>query len=185
MEERKSRRINSVIETLCEAENEEVVLRFGSPMTVPCSKYDGSSYQTEMLPKATMHTTIDRASVEDIGDTLLCSGKVHADEMDRVGIDPSVVWTEHDSDSCTVDIQASRQYLPDEYGDLTIEEAEKAIEQNREEEVLPPWKDFPTVLVTVKRTSELMVQTYDPNGIPPRGRPPRHEVGSLTDVRIK
>lgn len=73
-----------------------------------------------MLPKATLQTTITRAGVEDSGEILICLGEVYADEMERVGMDSSVVWTEGDNNEyCVVDVNAGRQWWSDEYEDLT------------------------------------------------------------------
>lgn len=181
-----SDRINSIVNTLCEAEGKDVVLRFGDPISVPASKYDGVSYETETLPKGTLHTTISRASVEDSGQTLICFGEVYADEMKRVGMDSSVVWTEgDDNEFCVVDINAERQWWLDEYDDLTGEEAREAIEEDREKEVLPPWDELPTVSVDVERTTECMERDLNSSGYSTRYSSPIYRIGSLIDVRIK
>lgn len=186
MDYKESKTISSIVNTLCKAEGEDVVLRFEEPISVPDSKYDGVSYQTETLPKATLHTTISRASVEDSGETLICLGEVYADEMERVGMDSSVVWTEEDSNEyCVVDINAERQWWLDKYDDLTRVEAREAIEENREDEVLPPWDELPTVAVDVERTMECMERDLNSDGYSTRYSPPIHTLGSLIDVRIK
>lgn len=181
-----SERINSIVNKLCKAEGQDVVLRFGEPICAPASKYDGVSYETETLPKATLHTTISRASVEDSGETLMCLGEVYADEMERVGIDSSAIWTEGDnSEFCVVDVITERQWWLDEYDDLTREEAKEAINQNREEEMLPPWDELPTVTVDVERTTDCMKRDLDSTGYTMQYSSPVHELGTLIDVRIK
>jgi hypothetical protein len=181
-----SERINSIVSKICKAEGEDVVLRFDEPICAPASKYDGVSYQTETLPKATLHTTISRASVEDSGETLICLGEVYADEMERIGMDSSVVWTEGDnSEFCVVDVNTERQWWLDEYDDLTREEAREAINQSREEEVLPPWDKLPTVTVDVERTTECMKSDLESTGHTMQYSPPVHKLGTLIDVRIK
>ena len=180
-------RTDSLVRTLCEAEGEDVVLRFDGPMSVPLSKYNGSSYRSDTLPKATLNATISRANVEDEGQTLMCFAKIEMDELDRVGIDSSVVYTEpvdEQPEYCVVDINASRQWWLDEYEGLTREEAEKALKQGREKEVLPPWDGIPTVTVTVERTLECHEKSYN-SGFHIQYDPPTHEIGSLIDVRIK
>ena len=188
MGKKNSKEIHSIIKTLCRAENEDVVLRFDGPLDFPSSKYDGRSYQTETLPKATLNATISRASIEDCGDTLFCTGAVSTTEMDRVGINPSVVWTdgEGESESCGFNLNATRQWWldEDEYSELTREEVQKAIEENREEEVLPPWDEPPVLVVNVERTSECAIKHYD-SGYSIQYSAPEHEVCSLIDVRIK
>jgi hypothetical protein len=185
MEEKNSNRIGSIVEKLCMSEDKDVVLRFDEPISVPDSKYDGVSYETETLPKATLNATISRAIIEDSGETLICSGEVYDDEMARVGIDSSVVWTEGDDDEFfVVEISAGRQWWLDEYDNLTREKADKAIEQNREDEVLPPWDELPKVMVDVERTSKCLQRHYE-SGYSMRYSPPKHKLGSLIDVRIK
>ena len=186
MGEKNSKEIHSIIKTLCRAENEDVVLRFGGPLNFPSSKYDGRSYQTETLPKATLNATIKSASIEDFGDTLYCLGEVSTDEMERVGIDSSSVQTDGDDEFCSFHLNATRQWWldEDEYYELTREEVQEAIEQNREEEILPPWDETPALVVDVERTSECMEKHYD-SGYHIQYSAPEHEVGSLIDVRIK
>ncbi len=132
------------------------------------SKYNGSSYQSDTLPKATLNATIWRANVEDEGQTLMCFAKIGMDELDRVGIDSSVVYTDPVDEQpgyCVVDINASRQWWLDEYEGLTREEAEKALKEEREEEVLPPWDDHPTVTVKVERTQSAKRSRITQNSI--------------------
>lgn len=181
-----SKRINSIVNTLCKAEGKDVVLRFGDAISVPSSKYDGVSYETKTLPKATLHTTVSRASVEDSGETLICFGEVYPDEMERVGMDSSVVWTEgDDNEYCVVDVNAERQWWLDEYDDLSRDEAREVIEENKEEEVLPPWDELPTVAVDVERTTECMERDLNSAGYSTRYSPPIHILGTLIDVRVK
>jgi hypothetical protein len=62
----------------------------------------------------------------------MCFAKIGLDELDRVGIDPSIVYTEpinEEPEYCVVDINASRQWWLDEYEELTREEAEQAIKK--------------------------------------------------------
>jgi hypothetical protein len=180
-------RTSSLVQTLCGAEEKDVVLRFGGPMSVPTSKYNGSSYQSDTLPKATLNATIWRASVEDHGETLMCFAKIGMDELDRVGIDSSVVYTEpvdEQPEYCAVDINASRQWWLDEYEELTRKEAEQAIKNGHEEEVLPPWDGLPTVTVNVERTIECHEKSYN-SGFHIQYAPPTHEIGEIIDIRIK
>jgi len=182
-----SARTASIVQILCEAEGKDVVLRFDGSMSAPTSKYDGSSYHHDTLPKATLNATISRASIEDEGETLMCFAKISLDELDRVGIDPSIVYTEpvdEQPEYCVVDINASRQWWLDEYEELTREEAEQAINNGREEEVLPPWDGLPTVTVNVERTLECHEKSYD-SGFHAQYASPTHEIGRLIDVRIK
>lgn len=146
----------------------------------------GASHQTETLPKATLTATISRASVEDSGETLIYFGEVYTDEMERVGMDSSVVWTEgDDNEYCVVDINAERQWWLDEYDGLTREEAREAIEENGGYEALPPWDELPTVAVDVERTTECMKRDLNSGGHSMRYSSPIHILGSLIDVRIK
>lgn len=180
-------RVASIVKTLCKAEGREVVFRFDGPMSAPTSKYNGSSYQTDTLPKATLNATISHASVEDAGETLMCFAEVGLKELDRVGIDPSVVYTEpigEDPEYCVVDVHASRKWWLDEYDDLTRGEAVQAIEAGREEEVLPPWDGLPTVTVSVERTDRCLELSYE-SDFYIQYDPPDHEIGTLIDVRIK
>ncbi|MBX0298291.1 hypothetical protein [Haloarcula nitratireducens] len=182
-----SARTASLVQTLCEAEGHEVVFRFDGPMSVPTSKYDGSSYRSDTLPKATLNATIWHASVEGAGETLMCFAKISMEELDRVGIDPSIVYTESGEGSpeyCAVDVNSSRRWWLDEFSDLTMEEAEQAIEEDREEDVLPPWDGLPTVTVNVERTDECQRKSYN-SGFHIQYDPPTHEIGNLIDVRIK
>ncbi len=182
-----SDRTASIVQTLCEAERGDVVLRFDGPMSAPMSKYNGSSYQKDTLPKATLNATIWRASVEDEGQTLMCFAKIGMDELDRVGIDPAVVYTEpvdEQPEYCVVDINASRKWWLEEYDELTREEAEQAIKDGRTEEVLPPWDGPVTVTVNVERTEECLKKSYN-SGFYIQYDPPTHEIGNLIDVRIK
>ncbi|ERG97835.1 MAG: hypothetical protein J07HQX50_01865 [Haloquadratum sp. J07HQX50] len=135
-----------LVRILCEAEGEDVVLRFSGPMNAPTSKYNGATYQTDTLPKAALNATICRASVEDEGETLMCFAKCGMDELDRVGIDTSVVYTEpvgEEPEYCVVEINASRKWWLDGYEDLTRKETEQVIKDGREEELLPPWNGLP------------------------------------------
>lgn len=182
-----SSRTASLVRTLCDAEGQDVVLRFNEPISAPTSKYTGSTYQHDTLPKATLHATIQRASVEDAGRTLMCFVKLGLDELDRVGIDPEVVYTEPvdgDPEHCIVDIIASRHWGLDEYEDLTIDEAEQALDNGREEDVLPPWDGLPTVTTRVERTEECHLRAYE-SDFHVQYDPPTHDIGTLIDVRLK
>ncbi|QFU81914.1 hypothetical protein [Natronorubrum aibiense] len=182
-----SARTASLVRTLCDAEEREVVFRFDGQMTAPTSKYNGSSYRSDTLPKATLNATIWNASIEDAGETLMCFAKIDMKELDRVGIDPSVVYTEPvdgTPEYCVVDVNASRQWWLDEFSELTREEAEQAIEEGREEDVLPPWDGLPTVTVNVERTEECLERSYN-TGFHIQYDPPTHEIGEIIDVRIK
>ncbi|WP_252699736.1 hypothetical protein [Natronosalvus vescus] len=182
-----SARIVSLVRTLCEAEGREVVFRFDGPMSAPTSKYNGSSYRHDTLPKATLKATIERASVEGLGETLICFAKIDMEELDRVGIAPSNVYTEPvdgTPEYCVVDVNASRKWWLDEFSELTLEGAEQAVEEGREEDVLPPWDGLPTVTVTVERTAECHERSYN-SGFHIQYDPPTHEIGNIIDVRIK
>lgn len=133
-----------------------------------------------------MNATIQHASIEDEGMTLMCFAGVEMDEPDRVGIDPSVVYTEPREgppERCIVDINASREGW-DEDSELPREEVEQAIEEGREEEVLPLWDGLPTVTVNVERTEECLKRSYE-SEFHIQYSSPTHEMGTLIDVRIK
>ena len=182
-----SARTASLVQILCDSEGKEVILRFDGAMSAPTSKYDGLSYHHDTLSKATLHATIWRASVEEEGETLMCFAKIGLDELDRVGIDPSIVYTEpvdEQPEFCVVDINASRQWWLDEYEELTREEAEQAIKNGREEEVLPPWDGLPTVTVNVERTIECHEKSYN-SRFHIQYDSPTHEMGEIIDIRIK
>lgn len=180
-----SPRTASIVRTLCAAEGCDVVLRFDGPISAPTTKYNGRSYQTETVPKATLHATIQRASVEDMGQTLLCFAGVEIAELDRVDIDPSVVYTEPvdgQPQRCMIDIRASRQWWDEP--DIPREDVEQAIEDGREEDVLPPWQGPPTVTVDVERTEDCLKRSYE-SDFHLQYSAPTHEMGTLRDVRIK
>lgn len=182
-----SERTASLVNTLCEAEGKEIVFRFDGPLSAPVSKYDGYSYQHDTLGKATLHATISRASVEDTGETLICFAEVDTGELDRVGIDPSMVYTEPVSgplEYCIVDVHAARKWWLDEYSELTVDEAQQAIDEGREEAVLPPWDGPPTVTVSVERTAACHERAVA-SGFHVQFDPPTHEIGELLDVRTK
>ena len=183
-----SEQVASIVERLCDAEGEEVVLRFTEALQVPTSKYDGRRYQTETVGKATLHANITRASVEDLGETLICEAYVPKDEMERIGIDPSVVWTrdtEESDDVCRLDIRGTRKWwLEDEYEELSIEQARQAIEEGREDEILPPWDESLSVCVKVERTSECMQKSYE-SDFHLQYDSPETDIGELMDMRVK
>ena len=182
-----STRTKSLVQTLCDAEGRDVVLRFNDQMSVPASKYDGSVYHKETLPTVTLNATISHASIEDAGTTLICFAKIDREELDRVGIDPSIVHTgsiDGTHEYCEVGINASRQWRSDEFSELTSEEAEHAIADGREEDVLPPWGGLPTVMVDVKRTEGCLEKAYN-SGFHIQYGSRRHEIGEIIDVRIK
>ncbi|MFD1513478.1 hypothetical protein [Halomarina rubra] len=181
-----SARAASIIQTLCFAEGRDVVFRFGEPISVPTGKYDGRSYQSDTLPKATLNATIQHARVEDPEGALMCFAEVGLDELDRVGINLSVVYTEpvgESPDYSMVEVWASREWV-DEAPELSNEEMEQAIEEGRQEEVLPPWDGLPTVVVNVERTQECHERSYNSN-FHIQYSSPTHEIGELIDVRIK
>ncbi|KYH24396.1 hypothetical protein HAPAU_33790 [Halalkalicoccus paucihalophilus] len=181
-----SSRTSSIVRTLSNAEGRDVVLRFDDTISVPTEKYDGRSYQSDTLPKATLNVTIQHASIEDEGMYLMCFGGVKMEELDRVGIDSSVVYTEPiegPPERCIVDINASREWW-DEETEISMQEVERAIEEGREEEVLPLWDGLPTVTVNVERTEECHKRTYESN-FHIQYSSPTHEIGTLIDVRIK
>jgi hypothetical protein len=178
-----SERIYSIVKTLCNAEGKDVVLQFDEEeITAPDSKYNGFSHEKKTIPKATLNATVSRAELADEGRSLVCSAELTTKEMERVGINESVVQTGEEN-CCVVNISANRQWWLKEYDDLTQEKAETAIEQNREEEVLPPWDTIPTVTTKVKRTSECINRYYD-SGFYIQYASPEYEMGSLLDVRI-
>jgi hypothetical protein len=155
-------------------------------MSAPLSKYDGHSYKHDTLSKATLKATVARASVEDAGETLICHVHVDLDELDRLGIDQSVVYTEPiegTPEYCVVNLNASRKWWLDEYSDLTVEQAEQAIEDGREEEVLPPWDGPLTATVKVERTTECQKKSLD-SGLHVQYDPPDHEMGEIFDIRM-
>lgn len=181
-----STRTASIIRTLCRAEGRDVVFRFDEPICAPISKYDGRSYRSDTLPKGTLHATVQLAEVEHLEGVLMCVAEIGMSELDRVGIDPSVVYTEPidgPPTHCVVEVRASREWL-DEAPAITAEEVERAIEAGREEEVLPPWDGPPTVVVDVARTEECLRRSYNSNFYI-QYDPPTHEVGEVIDVRIK
>ena len=181
-----SSRTAQIVGTLCNAEGRDVVLRFDDTISAPTGKYNGQSYQSDTLPKATLNATIQHASIEDEGMCLMCFGGVEMEELDRVGIDSSVVYTEPiegPPERCMVDINASREWW-DEEPEISFEEVERAIEEGREEEVLPPWDGLPTVTVNVERTEECHKRSYE-SDFHIQYSSPTHEMGTLTDARIK
>ncbi len=181
-----SSRTASIVRTLCEAEGRDVVLRFDGPVSVPTAKYDGRSYQSDTLPKATLNATIQYAEIEELEGVLMCFAGIEMEELDRVGIDSSVVYTEPIEDPpehCMVDINASRRWW-DEEAEVPMEEAKQAIEEGRAEEVLPPWDGLPTVTVNVERTEKCLDRSYN-SDFHIQYDSPTHEMGTLIDVRIK
>ncbi|WP_255191932.1 hypothetical protein [Natronobeatus ordinarius] len=178
-------RTASIIQTICDAEGLDVTFRFKGPISVPTEKYDGRSYQSDTLPKATINATIQRAEVEHLEGLLMCHAAIKMDELERTGINPSVVYTEPldgNPERCVVGVRASREWI--EESDITMEEAERAIEEGRQEEVLPPWDGRPTVVVDVERTEEGLKRSYNSN-FHIQYDPPTHEIGELIDVRVK
>lgn len=179
-----SMRTASIVQTLCKAEGRDVTFRFKEPISVPTEKYDGRSYQSDTLPKATLHATIQRAEVEHLEGVLMCFATVAMDELDRTGIDPSVVCTEPidgPPEHGVVEVRASREWIED--STLSMEEAERAVEEGREEEVLPPWDGLPTVVVDVERTDECIRRSYN-SDFHIQYDPPTHEMGAVIDVRV-
>jgi hypothetical protein len=181
-----SSRAGSIVRTLCNAEGDDVVFRFGEPISTPVEKYDGRSYKSETVPKATLNATIQRADVEDLEGVLTCHAAVPVEELDRVGIEPPVVYTEPidgPPKNCIVDVHASREWIG-KASEISMEEAKQAVEEGRQEEVLPPWDGLPTVVVRVERTEGCLRRSYNSN-FHVQFDPPRHEMGKLIDVRIK
>ena len=181
-----SPRTASIVRTLCAAEERDVVLRFEGPISTPTEKYNGRSYQSDTLPKATLNATVQHASVEDEGMTLMCFAEIEMEELDRVGIDHSVVYTEPlegPPERCMVDINASRVWW-DEESETSMDEVEQAIKEGREEEMLPPWDGLPTVTVNVERTEECHKRSYE-SDFHIQYSSPTHEMGTLIDVRVK
>lgn len=180
-----SSRTASLVQILCNSEARDVTFRFQEPISVPTEKYDGRSYQRDTLPKATLNATIEHARIEDCGEVLMCFASVDLSELDRLGIDPSVVYTEPIDgvpERCMVDVWASRDFSDEP--DITPAEAEQAIEEGQEEEVLPPWDGLPTVVVNVERTEECLKRSYNSNFHVQYGSP-THEMGELIDIRVK
>jgi len=175
----------SIVQTLCDSEECDVVLRFDDAISVPTGKYNGRSYQTDTLPNATLNATIQHASVDDEGMSLLCFARLEMEELDRLGIDPSVVETESmegPPERCVVDINAPRVW--DREPDTPVEEIKQAVEEGREKEVLPPWDGLPTATVQVARTEDCHKRSYE-SGYHTQYRPPTHKMGTLVDVRVK
>ncbi|AGB37572.1 hypothetical protein [Natronococcus occultus] len=180
-----STRTASIVRTLCTAEGRDVVFRFGDPISAPVEKYDGRSYRSDTLPKATLHATIQRADIEHLEGVLVCLAKIDVCELERVGIDPAVVYTEPTdglSEHCIVDVRASREWVETE-SELSRKEGERAVEAGREDDVLPPWDGLPTVVVDVERTEECLERAYH-SDFDLQYSPPTHEIGDVIDVRI-
>lgn len=182
-------RTTSIVSALCGAENDRIVLRFDGPISVPTSKYDGRTRTTDTIPYATINATVQHASIEDAGETLLCFVAVNAEEIDRLGVDPELVYTEPVDDvpvHWMLDVHASRELFtaaPEEY-DLTMEEAGAAVAAGRGEEVLPPWDGLPTATTRVERTQDCLQRSME-SGYHVQYSPPSHELGELIDVRVR
>lgn len=180
-----SSRTASLVRTLSNAEGRDVTFRFKEPISAPTEKYDGRSYQSDTLPKATLNATIQCAEVEHLEGVLMCFARVDMDELDRTGIDPSVVYTEPidgDPEHGVVEVRASRKWVGEP--EISREEAKRAVEEGREEEVLPSWNGLPTAVVDVERTEECLKRSYKSN-FHIQYDSPSHEMGELIDVRIK
>ena len=173
-----------LVEKLCENEGDVVTLRFTDGIRAPTSKYNGHSHESETLKKATVEAEIGMALIEDSGETLICRAKISLDELERVGMDAESVHTEEvdGEEKCIIDIHAERKWWLDEYDDVTREEAEQAIENGREDEVLPPWDAPVNVTVEVERTGECLEKSYN-SGFHIQYSPPDHELGELIDIR--
>jgi len=172
-------------ETLCENEGNVVTLRFNDGIRAPTSRYNGRSYEVETLEKATLEAKIGMASIEDLGENLMCTAEISLDELERVGLRAESVYTEEvdGEEKCIVDINGTRKWwLDEEYDDVTIEEVEEAIEDGCEDEVLPPWDAPISVTVRVERTEECLVKSYN-SGFYAQYSPPEHELGELMDIR--
>lgn len=185
--ENPAERTAAIVSTFCEIENDQVVLRFGGPIRVPTSKYNGRTRRTDTIPYATINATVEHASIEDAGESLMCFVAVDMDEIERIGVDPKVVYTEPVGEAperWMIDIHASRELftaVPDDY-DLTIEEAEAAVAAGREEDVLPPWDGLPTATTTVKQTKDCHRRAIESDHYIQYSSP-SHELGELIDVR--
>ena len=177
--------VGEMVRRLCGSEEEEVVLRFDGPIKIPASKYNGSTYETEISDKATLEAKVHMARVEDEGQTLICSAFVDADEMDRVGIDPSDVYSEEiDGRECTyIKLHTERKWWLDDYQDLSQEDKREAVENGNEDEVLPPWEDEITVTMEVDRTERCLEMDYNSGFNNFRYSPPDCTIGRLIDVR--
>lgn len=181
-----SARTASLIQTLCNAENRDIVFRFNDPISAPTEKYNGSSYTTDTLPKATLHATIDFVDVEHAEGILVCTAIIDSEELERVGIDSEVVATQsRDSapEQALFEVRASRKFL-DTQDSISREEAEQAIEEGRQEEVFAPWDGLPTVTVDVERTQRCHERYLD-SDYHIQYASPTHDVGELIDIRIK
>lgn len=182
-------RTASIVSTLCDAEDDRIVLRFDGPISVPTSKYDGRTRTTDTIPYATINAAVKHASIEDAGETLLCFVAVDTAEIERLGVDPELISTEpvdDVSERWMLDVHASRELFtaaPEEY-DLTMEAAETAVANGRAEEVLPPWDGLPTVSTHVERTTECCRRSLE-SGYHIQYSSPSHELGELIDVRVR
>lgn len=181
-------RTASIVSALCGAENDRIVLRFDGPISVPTSKYDGRTRTTDTIPYATINATVQHASVEDAGETLICFVAVDIEEIERLGVDPEFVSTEPVDDAperWMIDVNASRELFtadPEAY-DLTMEEAEAAVSEGREE-VLPPWDGLPTAMTRVDRTQDCHRRSME-SGYHVQYSAPIHELGELIGVRVR
>jgi hypothetical protein len=177
-------RAESIVQTLCDAEGREVVLRFNEPITVPESKYTGRSYQLKTLSKTRVDATITLASVEDAGETFICYAEVATSQLGFENTDTPLTGTSQqdgESERCRAEIRTTRD--PSKY-DISIEEAEQAIENGRTQAVLPPWDNLPAVTVTPKRADKCYERYRESNGYI-QYSDPKHKLGTLVNVRIK
>jgi hypothetical protein len=177
-------RAGSIVQTLCNAEGREVVLRFNEPITVPESKYTGRSYQLKTLSKTRVDAKITLASVKDAGETFICYAEIETSQLGFENTDaPFAGSSQQDGEPerCGVEVMTTRD--PSKY-DLSIEEAEQAIENGRAQAVLPPWDNLPAVTVTPMRTDECFERYRESNGYIQYSAP-EHKLGTLIDVRIK
>ena len=177
--------VGEMVSSLCQSEGEEVVLRFDGPIEIPASKYDGSTYQTELSDKATLNVEVHLAIVEDEGQTLICSATVEKTELDRIGIDSSDVYLEEteDGEYSLVELHTERKWWLDEYQDLSQDDKRKAVENGNEDEVLPPWEDKITVTMEVDRTEKCLEMDYKSGFNNMHYSPPNCTIGNLIDVR--
>jgi len=176
--------VGEMVRLLCELEGKEVMLRFDGPIEIPESKYNGSTYETGISDKATLESKVNMAIVEDEGHTLICSAFVGADEMERVGVDPSDVYTEDiDGRECTyIKLHTERKWWLDEYQDLSQEDKREAVENGNEDEVLPPWDDDIRVTIEVDRTERCLEMDYNSGFNNRQYSPPDCIIGDLIDV---
>jgi hypothetical protein len=128
---------------------------------------------------------INKTAIEDKGFTLMCFAEIKMEELDCEESNSSTDYgeiTEGQPQEWKVSIDASREYF-DEEDKIPIEEIEQAIEEGREDEILPPWIGPLTVEGYVERTKECAIRYAKSDSMLQYAAPP-HEIGTLIDVRI-